>query len=129
MLSPRKYIIFWYFSVPKLPPNILDNCQMKIYITFIQFMKMTSNYLTTILNSETFLYLPRNNTKNYLKKVWHSYNIQHQLKHFRNVILIKRINAKNYILDYFKRFLGLIYAFTDTSNFLKIPGHTKRKHY
>ena len=30
-------------------------------------MKMTSNYLTTILNSETFLYLPRNNTKNYLK--------------------------------------------------------------
>ena len=32
-------------------------------------MKMTSNYLTTILNSETFLYLPRNNTKNYLKSV------------------------------------------------------------
>ena len=34
-------------------------------------MKMISNYLTTILNSETFLYLPRNNTtkKNYLKSV------------------------------------------------------------
>ena len=32
-------------------------------------MKMTSNYLTTILNSETFLYLPRNNTNNYLKSV------------------------------------------------------------
>ena len=37
------------------PPNISNTYQTKIFITFMLFMKMTSNYLTIHSSSETFL--------------------------------------------------------------------------
>ena len=39
----------------KSPPNILNTYQTRTFITFMLFMKMTSNYLTIHSSSETFL--------------------------------------------------------------------------
>ena len=72
------------FSVLKSPQNILDNYQMKIFTNFILYTRMTLNYLIIVSTLEIFLY----------PKIMAF--IQLRLKHFRNVILIKQINARNY---------------------------------